>query len=1668
MKSAKAVHKSYKKLISKLSFDRELVPNQNHGETVIPIGSNDLFVQLPSLANTYTYNLINTSQMTGAITLKTSRGASLKGLILNNVGGTLNIEPIPQGATSFEMGSDVKDGCFVQTLSNGNNWFIWSVATHGSLGIGNGGGNSAPPQVSTGTVTQIPAAVQVTITSETTFPAPSLEARHQLTIQGRAEPGTTIQVSEDNGAINTITNIPVDSNGDWGPLTIPELLESGTYSFDFIDESSNPGTAVENELFSDNTGALIFTTPSSFTVERGTSFDFEAGAYATDPSGNQIASFNTDDSAYNIALAHNATFDIVYSFTYNATPYTRTISGVVEDTIAPAKPTIASATFDSVNINDFTATGAAEDGSTVEIFFDGVSQGTVTSIGGTWTFNQTFHFLQTFNITVQATDAAGNPSDESIPTAVQYNPPTLTRPTLSIDNATAATWTNQDNPIQISGTTDAGSAIVIKDGSQVVTPVSGPTYSGDDWDAEINVADESNSSLTVEASKANFNSPSPSIAKTLLVDRVDPVISLTGVNPQIVYLGNIGANNDQGATATDFSSATVSSDWTTQVNAVEGAKTVTYTATDLAGNTATDTRTVNVSTEVIVPEILTVTTGVSTATISGDVSGTYADNLVVKIYVTDNNGLEEVYQESGVDVEFPVSSGGFSAVLTLSPDTYIFQATTVNSESEESSQSAPTTTIVVTGVPNNAPTLRVVAGNNANGLEHSTAAVLHGTAAYDIDEVAFILDNPSNSPSDGTDFIEIPYSSGFNRPSSGDLTIQLWFNADRLPDNEGGGGRNFGLISRTDAGNTNDGGWIIALTTESGFATGGIQATIFPTPHNRTLPSGGVTIGSWHHVALVIRNSGDATIYYDGQEISTYTYGSNSQAGALSENYPLIIGGFSFNPAGTSIDQHFDGKIKGVAIDQVEISAAEILNNYNNPPIEVNNAAALTTSSNSAFSFIGFGEDAEDGALVPTTTSNPDPFDITTENTYTIEHSVTDSASEETTHSFTIQVIEPQYSFLEDIPSVIARAPSKFNLGIYNDNNHAGNGGMQVLLKDDGVLEYDPSTNETVNDEFTISWWMNLDASQVAGNLGLAGINVGQVNGVVRRFAFDLGGGSALTNPHFTSNTRNPMTTNNLSTGVSMAEVWTHVAIVIKNDSSNIVGSIYLNGARLSNSFSYPLGTKVFPPSSHQTFIFGSGFQSKSVKGQFDSMQISDGVALTDPQVLAIYDQSDRQMTIAEAAAIQNTASAFIEDNSGALTVTPNADLFDDSGNTIFRNFPPLAATAGYAQGNWSDYVTYNGGSFSYNSMTISLWFNPKEHFTSSTETIMRLFSSREASGTDGVQLLLKRSSSNFYTIQLSYYYNGSWRTKNLNGNSGESASSFAINSWRHIVAVFDGSDILVFLDGSEARSLPGELTESLIGSPNDSDATFTLGASNNGTNTVNKNVYIDSVEIVQNVVLTEHQVNAMSTDSTRQTTIAEAASLPPVPPYIEIDATKHGNAVYSNCTLSLGGSGDYATVSDNFRYEDQLSISLWFKTSNSNGRIISSHIAGVGSNGFFIGLSGGRLQYRTPNQGSGTTNGPPSLNDGNWHHVVVTWTFGYPNRKLYVDNSLIHEQNAGNGAINGYVSNEDLYIGAIKNKNTGVIYDFFDGEIARVEVLNEVLDSTAVTTRYNNSNGAC
>ena len=125
-------------------------------------------------------------------------------------------------------------------------------------------------------------------------------------------------------------------------------------------------------------------------------------------------------------------------------------------------------------------------------------------------------------------------------------------------------------------------------------------------------------------------------------DNVPPVITISGANPATVELGE--TYTDAGATANDafHGSTSVSSSSNVDTSAV-GSYTVTYTATDLDGNTATASRTVNVV-DTTAP-VVTVTGDDPATTELGD---TYTDAGAT---ATDASGTVEVVTSGTVDTD---------------------------------------------------------------------------------------------------------------------------------------------------------------------------------------------------------------------------------------------------------------------------------------------------------------------------------------------------------------------------------------------------------------------------------------------------------------------------------------------------------------------------------------------------------------------------------------------------------------------------------------------------------------------------------------------------------------------------------------------------------------------------------------------------------------------------------------------------------------------------------------------------------------------------------------------------------------------------------------------------------------------------------------------------------
>ncbi len=183
-------------------------------------------------------------------------------------------------------------------------------------------------------------------------------------------------------------------------------------------------------------------------------------------------------------------------------------------------------------------------------------------------------------------------------------------------------------------------------------------------------------------------------------------------------------------------------------------------------------------------------------------------------------------------------------------------------------------------------------------------------------------------------------------------------------------------------------------------------------------------------------------------------------------------------------------------------------------------------------------------------------------------------------------------------------------------------------------------------------------------------------------------------------------------------------------------------------------------------------------------------------------------------------------------------------------------------------------------------------------------------------------------------------------------------------------------------------------------------------------------------------------------------------PSYLESSSTLYGDANFNAGTLVLDGTGDYAIIDDGFRFTDKMTTSVWFRTTaTGDRRIYSSHVRSLGLNGFFARLANGQLKFRHPAGGAGELTGPSGLNDGQWHHMAVSWeaSVGYT---LYVDGAQISSGAAG--VADGYIAGWGLYIGANPWNRAGQQpYGFFSGEIRNFEIENEVLTSQQVTDLY-------
>ncbi|MGQ0768543.1 BapA/Bap/LapF family large adhesin [Acinetobacter baumannii] len=416
-------------------------------------------------------------------------------------------------------------------------------------------------------------------------------------VSGQAEPGSTVTVTYPDGTTATVV---AGTDGSWSVPNPGNLVDGDTVTATATDPAGNtslPGTgtvsaditapvvALDDVLTNDSTPALTGTVndPTATVVVNVDGVDYPA--------------VNNGDGTW--TLADNtlpALTDGPHTITVTATDAAGNVGNdtavVTIDTVAPNAPVL-----DPINATD-PVSGQAEPGSTVTVTYpDGTTATVVAGTDGSWSVPNPGNLVDGDTVTATATDPAGNTSLPGTGTVSAD----ITAPVVALDDV----LTNDSTPA-LTGTVNDPTATVVVNVDGVDYPA---VNNGDGtWtlaDNTLPTLADGPHTITVTATDAAGNVGNDTAVVT--IDTSVPVVSLDDLTTNDTTPALTGAIDDPTATVVvnvdgiDYP-ATNNGDgtWTLADNTlpalIDGPHTVTVTATDPAGNTATDTATLTIDT----------------------------------------------------------------------------------------------------------------------------------------------------------------------------------------------------------------------------------------------------------------------------------------------------------------------------------------------------------------------------------------------------------------------------------------------------------------------------------------------------------------------------------------------------------------------------------------------------------------------------------------------------------------------------------------------------------------------------------------------------------------------------------------------------------------------------------------------------------------------------------------------------------------------------------------------------------------------------------------------------------------------------------------------------------------------------------------------------------------
>jgi hypothetical protein len=339
------------------------------------------------------------------------------------------------------------------------------------------------------------------------------------------------------------------------------------------------------------------------------------------------------------------------------------------------------------------------------------------------------------------------------------------------------------------------------------------------------------------------------------------------------------------------------------------------------------------------------------------------------------------------------------------------------------------------------------------------------------------------------------------------------------------------------------------------------------------------------------------------------------------------------------------------------------------------------------------------------------------------------------------------------------------------------------------------------------------------------------------------------------------------------------------------------------------------------------------------------------------------------------------------------------------------------------------------------------------------------------------------------------------NGIQLQTANGFGDGKWHHLVMTYTGngssSGFDVYVD-----NVPESLTvfkSNLSGNSTITPANLQIGARHNGSDRFNG--VIDEVGIYD-VALSVSDVDAIynSGEPNNLSLLSSYTNLvgwwrcgdSDVYPILTDNSINSNdgtmvNAVrrdlvrdtpksYTDHSCQFDGTAKYITMGNvlNFEYNEAFSLSCWFRTTATGGYLISKKgNIGTSYRGWGLVIAGtitpGAIRVYLTNDGDPEGDSEikvdtvAAFNDGQWHHVVMTWNGSDPAAAsgvtIYVDGSseslsILHNTLGTNTITNSV----DLNIGGRTNGDS-----LFEGKIDEVGIYDKELDSIEVAEIYNN-----